>query len=292
MKFAPNIPDTIFKFVGLNVDAILGHGPVKLPKPMRTGPTFITRDYLVKVKIFDAHGTEDLEFLDLGYTVIIAHYDKNEEEPWDKIRACASILSLTEDKRFFQNCIANGIINLTNGEWSQVGDHNRYPAVPHFFDTPEKILPKLQTFSSLTNLDQTAAKALSWYHRSLQTDDEIFSFLSAWIACETITGSDDKKITKIVNMLHNHFKGSKNYTCDDTGKCKEFFLLERLSRIRGNLAHGGKTDGITAEISAYVQMLFSEMFFAYYKCEPLGVVFSFLKERRQHIHKELIKATE
>jgi hypothetical protein len=166
-----------------------------------------------------------------------------------------------------------------------------FPSLPVHITNIHSYLEALTPILGLVSFDSKARDSFLWFHRSLESRDEVFRFLAAWIACETISGSADTDVSKIVSVLHRHFTGVPGYNCPDLKSAKEFLLLGRLHGMRGQLAHRGRTKGITSEVASYVQMLFAEMAFASYGLKSFGIVSSFLHARRSNIEQSIREAS-
>lgn len=277
--------DQVTYFEGINCYAIIGSGKIKLKKPMSIGLTSINSSGLAFTRI-NLENNEFLEFENLCYAVILSPFISGTIEPWENIQICITLLCLMEQSRIFEPCFIRYISSLDKPySCSEISPEKAIPTLPVLYKDINSLLKEIQAFQTKKIMDDMSVRsAFSWFHRSLNVNDDNFKFLSAWIACETITKSKETNVKKIVRSLHEHLiNDSSFYQYNNEKEAKEYLLLGRLHGIRGAITHTGNENIINNLFITYVQLLFAEMVFAYYKLPPTKLIYYFLKDNRSNL---------
>lgn len=281
LTFVPPYQQKVELFSEARVTVVIGYGNLSIPVPISHGPIQVFNNSNLSITVSLPNG--EIDFSNIGYAIAFAPFNQGNAEPWDRIRSCMAVISLLEQNRVFQKCIDRYIVDQRSGQWSQIGPEDLMPIPPILYKSPDSTFEALKNIQNKDFMSSHVGFSLDWFYRSLKNEDEVFAFLAAWIACESITNSKDTDVSKIVTVLWQQLRNLPGYESKNKHDIKELLLLGKLHGVRGRLAHRGVTKGITPLIKIYVQILYAEMFFAQF-CQPSPqILFPFLNPKREEL---------
>lgn len=276
-------------FSSVGVTVIFCHEHLELSAPLTVGVQ--TSDQQGNVKIRVSGFNQEDRYENLSFSLLICPFvDESEADVWKRIDTAAITAVALEGNRLFQAFIYKAILDVDSNNLSEDTGSQPFPTFPVIYKSPEAIVQKLMEICDKDFRISPIREALSWFRRSLESNDLALKFLSAWIACETLAESSDTDVSKISKLVHAHLSKDPKYAQKTPQETQKHLLLGRLHGVRGEVAHRGKIDRVNELVATYAQILFAEMLFGVFNTSQLGLILSFLTECRdkleQAIHKQ------
>lgn len=92
--------------------------------------------------------------------------------------------------------------------------------------------------------------SLRWFDASVQSDDNVDSFIRCWIALETFAMPDSTNIAPINEALVSV------YGLSDSDTARDRFRVGRLYGLRGDIVHSGSPTSLNGAVDEYLRAIY------------------------------------